>query len=141
MCPTPAQAQETLANEAGPHLANHGQVGLPRFRQYPAERSQKEEVQKGSGHSAQSLETKEGRRKKQRNETTKKVQQKEVQKARRGANGSQRDKVIEKEKWERAADVKESRVDTDSVPLWCVNYLYSSASFPCSFPSQMVLQM
>lgn len=89
-CPTPAQAQETLANEAGPDLANHGQVGLPRFRQYPAERSQKEEVQKGSGHSAQSLETKEGRKKKtERNETRKKVCQKEVQKARRGANGSQ----------------------------------------------------
>lgn len=67
-CPTPAQAQETLANEAGPDLANHGQVGLPRFRQYPAERSQKEEVQKGSGHSAQSLETKEGRKKKKQRE-------------------------------------------------------------------------
>jgi len=27
------------------------------------------------------------------------------------------------EKWERAADIKECRLDTDSVPLWCVNYL------------------
>jgi len=53
---------------------------LPRFRQNPAERSQKEEVQKGSSHSAQSLETKEGRR----NETTEKERQKEVQKSRRG---------------------------------------------------------
>lgn len=86
-CPTPAQAQETLANEARPHLANHGQVGLPRLRQYPAERSQKEEVQKGSGHSAQSLETKEGRRKKQGVRNDKKGPT--VQKARRGANGSQ----------------------------------------------------
>lgn len=62
-CPTPTQAQETLANEAGPHLANHSQVGLPSLCQYPAERGQKEEVQKGSSHSAQSLETKEGRKK------------------------------------------------------------------------------
>lgn len=57
--PTPAQAQETLADEAGPHLADHGQVGLPRLRQYPAERGQKEEVQKGSSHSAQPLEKEE----------------------------------------------------------------------------------
>lgn len=130
-CPTPAQAQETLANEARPHLANHGQVGLPGLRQYPTERSQKEEVQKGSGHSAQSLETKGGRRKKQGVRNYKKRMYCTESKKRckwlsaicfQSQEGErEREKVIEKEKWKRATDINESRVETDSFPLWCEN--------------------
>lgn len=52
---TPAEAQETFADEPRPHFANDGQVGLPRLRQHPAEGCQKEEMQEGSGHSAEAL--------------------------------------------------------------------------------------
>lgn len=33
----------------------------------------------------------------------------------------EREKVIDREKWKRATDINESRVETDSVPLWCEN--------------------
>lgn len=52
---TPAEAQETLANESWPHFANDSQVGLPRLCQHPAERRQEEEVQEGSSHSTETL--------------------------------------------------------------------------------------
>lgn len=52
---TPAEAQETFADEPWPHFANDGQVGLPCLRQHPAEGRQEEEMQKGSGDSAQAL--------------------------------------------------------------------------------------
>lgn len=52
---TPTQAQETLANETRPYLADHRQVGLPRLRQNPAEGGQEKEMQKGCGHGAQRL--------------------------------------------------------------------------------------
>ena len=53
--PTPAEAQETLADQARPHLADDGEVRLPRLGQYPAERRQEEEMQEGRRHSAQTL--------------------------------------------------------------------------------------
>lgn len=55
---TPAEAEETLSYEPGPHLPNDSQVGLPRLRQYPAEGSQEEEMQEGSSHSAEALQRK-----------------------------------------------------------------------------------
>lgn len=55
---TPAEAQKSLANESWPHLSNDSQVGLPRLRQHPAEGRQEEEMQEGSGHSAEALKRK-----------------------------------------------------------------------------------
>lgn len=52
---TPAEAQETLANESGPHFANDGQVGLPRLSQHPAEGRQEEEMQEGGSHGTEAL--------------------------------------------------------------------------------------
>lgn len=52
---TPAEAQETLANQPRPHFANDGQVGLPRLCQHPAEGRQEEEMQEGSSHSTEAL--------------------------------------------------------------------------------------
>lgn len=52
---TPTKAQEPLANEACPNLANHSKVRLPRLCQNPAERGQEEEMEKGSSHSAEPL--------------------------------------------------------------------------------------
>lgn len=59
---TPAEAEETLSYESGPHLPDDSQVGLPRLRQHPAEGRQEEEMQEGSGHSAQALQKKAGER-------------------------------------------------------------------------------
>ena len=56
---TPAEAQETLANEPRPHFADDGQVGLPRFCQHPAEGRQEEEMQERGGHSTEALEREE----------------------------------------------------------------------------------
>lgn len=56
---TPAEAQKTLADESWPHFANDGQVGLPRLCQHPAEGRQEEEMQEGSGHSAEALQREE----------------------------------------------------------------------------------
>lgn len=58
---TPAEAQETFADEPRPHFPNDGQVGLPRLRQDPAEGCQEEEMQEGGGHSAQALEKRENK--------------------------------------------------------------------------------
>lgn len=55
---TPAEAQKSLAYESWPHLSNDSQVGLPRLCQHPAEGRQKEEMQEGSGHSAEALQRK-----------------------------------------------------------------------------------
>lgn len=52
---TPAEAQETLANQSWPHFANDGQVGLPRLCQYPAEGRQEEKMQEGSSHGTEAL--------------------------------------------------------------------------------------
>lgn len=52
---TPAEAQETLANESRPHFADYSQVGLPCLSQHPAEGCQEEEMQEGSSHSAEAL--------------------------------------------------------------------------------------
>lgn len=52
---TPSQAEETFADESGPHLARDSHVGLPRLRQDPAERGQEKEVQKGCCHRADTL--------------------------------------------------------------------------------------
>lgn len=52
---TPAQTQKTLADEPGPNLSRNCHVGLPGLRENPAERCQKEEVQKGCRHDADTL--------------------------------------------------------------------------------------
>lgn len=46
---TPAEAQEALADDAVAQAASDGHVGLPGFRQHPAEGREEEEVQE-SGH-------------------------------------------------------------------------------------------
>lgn len=52
---TPAQAEETLADEAVPEAAGHGHVGLPGLGEHPAEGGQEEEVEESSHQSAHHL--------------------------------------------------------------------------------------
>lgn len=52
---TPAQTQKALADESGPDLSCHCHVGLPGLCEDPAERCQKEEVQEGCRHGADTL--------------------------------------------------------------------------------------
>ena len=52
---TPAQAEEAFTDDAVAQTACHGHVGLPRFRQHPAERRQEEEVEESSDKSAHHL--------------------------------------------------------------------------------------
>lgn len=52
---TPAQAKETLADEAVPEAAGHGHVGLPGLGEHPAEGGQEEEVEEGSHQRAHHL--------------------------------------------------------------------------------------
>ena len=53
--PTPAQAQEALADDAVPEASRHRHVGLPGLRQDPAEGGQEEEMQEGGNQGAEDL--------------------------------------------------------------------------------------
>lgn len=52
---TPAEAQEALADDAVAQTTSDSHVGLPSFRQHPAERGEEEEVQEGGHQSAHHL--------------------------------------------------------------------------------------
>lgn len=52
---TPAEAQEALADDAVAQTTSDSHVGLPSFRQHPAERGEEEEVQESGHQSAHHL--------------------------------------------------------------------------------------